>query len=88
MEDLEIIHISNMNYPQINFNIGHINKQKGVPVMTAEEKRIYKSQIVKMCIQTYFNMYGVMPGTSELVEWLGDDYANIVTLYMNEQKAA
>ncbi len=56
--------------------------------MTAEEKRIYKSQIVKMCIQTYFNMYGVMPGTSELVEWLGDDYANIVTLYMNEQKAA
>ena len=35
----------------------------------------YKEQIKKLCIQTYFNLYGVMPTPSELAEMLGDEDA-------------
>ena len=28
-------------------------------------------QVVRMCIQTFFNLYGAMPGKQELLEWLG-----------------
>ena len=33
----------------------------------------YKEQIRNLCIQTYFNLYGVMPTPSELNEMLGDE---------------
>lgn len=33
----------------------------------------YKEQIRNLCIQTYFNLYGVMPTPSELAEMLGDE---------------
>lgn len=35
------------------------------------ENNTYAEQIRKLCIQTYFNLYGVMPSLSELAEMLG-----------------
>lgn len=31
-------------------------------------------QVVQMCIQTFFNLYGAMPSKQELLEWLGASY--------------
>ena len=47
--------------------------------MTAKEKNNYKLQTLKMCIQTFFNLNGVMPGTSDMIDWLGKDYTRVVT---------
>ena len=55
------------------------SKLKGVTDMTS-----YELQILKTCIQTYFNLYGVMPGTPELVEMLGNEYEKIIPLYLRE----
>ena len=44
----------------------------------------YELQILKTCIQTYLNLYGVMPGTPELIEMLGSEYENIIPLYLRE----
>ena len=56
-----------------------ISKSKGVTDMTN-----YELQILKTCIQTYLNLYGVMPGTPELVEMLGSEYESIIPLYLRE----
>ena len=56
--------------------------------MTKKELNLYETQTVRMCLQTFFNMYGVMPGAQDMIDWLGEDYAKVVPLYVNEQKAA
>ena len=33
----------------------------------------YKDQITNLCIQTYYNLYGVMPDAQELAEMIGED---------------
>ena len=38
-------------------------------------------QKIRMCVQTYFNLYGMMPGSRELLEWLGESYRVAVTRY-------
>ena len=40
----------------------------------------YENQILNSCIQPYFNLYGVMPGSQELAEMLGDCYDKLVIL--------
>ena len=35
--------------------------------------KIYKEQITNLCIQTYYNLYGVMPDAQELAEMPGSD---------------
>jgi hypothetical protein len=35
----------------------------------------YKDQITNLCIQTYYNLYGVMPDAQELAEMIGEDVA-------------
>ncbi len=44
----------------------------------------YETQILNTCIQTYYNLNGVMPGTLELIEMLGDDYERIVSINGNQ----
>ena len=39
-----------------------------------ELSRNDQMQIVRMCIQTFFNLYGAMPSKQELLEWLGASY--------------
>lgn len=41
--------------------------------MTEREMRIYEMQAARTCIQTYYNLYGVMPGAQELAEMIGED---------------
>ena len=41
--------------------------------INTHEMSAYKEQITNLCIQTYFNLYGVMPGAQELAEMLGCD---------------
>lgn len=43
----------------------------------------YELQTLRMCIQTYFNLYGVMPGTREMIEWLGESHTKTVLMYMS-----
>ena len=33
----------------------------------------YREQIMNLCIQTYHNLYGVMPDAQELAEMIGED---------------
>lgn len=56
--------------------------------MTTTERNVYEIQTVKMCIQTYFNLFGVMPGVQDMIDWLGESYAKVVPLYLNTQAAA
>jgi hypothetical protein len=35
----------------------------------------YKDQITNLCIQTYYNLYGVMPDAQELAEMIGEAVA-------------
>ena len=35
----------------------------------------YKDQITNLCIQTYYNLCGVMPDAQELAEMIGEDVA-------------
>jgi hypothetical protein len=37
----------------------------------------YKDQITNLCIQTYYNLYGVMPDAQELAEMIGEDVATL-----------
>ena len=34
-----------------------------------------REQITNLCIQTYYNLYGVMPDAQELAEMIGEDVA-------------
>ena len=36
-----------------------------------------KDQITNLCIQTYYNLYGVMPDAQELAEMIGEDVATL-----------
>ena len=36
--------------------------------------KIDQMQDIRMCIQTYFNLYGVVPDMQVLREWLGTSY--------------
>ena len=56
--------------------------------MTAKEMRNYKMQTVKMCIQTFFNMNGVMPGIQDMIDWLGETFANVIPLCLTDPTAA
>ena len=35
----------------------------------------YREQIMNLCIQTYYNRYGVMPDAQELAEMIGEAVA-------------
>lgn len=35
-------------------------------------------QEIKMCIQTYFNIYGTIPTRQVLIEWLGTSYGDVL----------
>lgn len=39
-----------------------------------EKNQKDQMQVIRMCIQTFFNLNGVMPSKQELLEWLGASY--------------
>ena len=39
-----------------------------------EKNKNDKMQVIRMCIQTFFNLYGAMPSKKEMLEWLGATY--------------
>lgn len=41
-------------------------------------------QQIRMCIQTYFNLYGVVPDAQEMREWLGASYDETIMECMEE----
>ena len=45
-------------------------------------------QQIRMCFQTYFNLYGVAPGEHEMLEWLGTSYQEKIPEYLNQVIAA
>ena len=47
--------------------------------------RIDQIQKIRMCIQTYFNLYGVVPDVKVLREWLGTSCDDRVLGYLNQK---
>ena len=41
-------------------------------------------QKTRMCIATYFNLYGIIPGVWEMVEWTGESFETILKIYAAE----
>ena len=56
--------------------------------MTEKERTNYETQTIKTCIQTYFNLYGVMPGTKDMIDWLGETYIKYIASCIPEHAAA
>ena len=40
----------------------------------------------RMCMQTYINLYGTVPGIPEMVDWTGLTYEEVLPVYMAELK--
>lgn len=52
------------------------------------EKRNEKAQEIRMCVQTYFNLYGTVPSEQIMVEWLGTSYEDTIPKYLDQMKIA
>ena len=46
-----------------------------------------KIQKIKMCIQTYFNLHGVMPSLQEMTDWLGASFQDLLPNYIQYRYA-
>ena len=47
-----------------------------------------KEQKIRMCIQTYFNLYGTAPSAQELLEWLGASYEHMIPEFFDQKIVA
>ena len=56
-------------------------KRKGCAHMEKEQK-------IRMCIQTYFNLYGTAPSAQELLEWLGASYEDMIPEFFDQKIVA
>ena len=45
-------------------------------------------QQVRMCIQTYFNLYGSAPSRQEMLEWLGASYEDMIPEFPDQKFVA
>ena len=45
-------------------------------------------QEIRMCFQTYFNLYGDVPSEKVLVEWLGTSFEDRIPEYLDKMNAA
>ena len=52
------------------------------------EMKTEQMQKIRMCIQTYFNLYGVVPDAHVMREWLGTSYEEKIPEYLNQMFAA
>ena len=48
------------------------------------EKKNDQMQEIRMCIQTYINLYGVIPSEQVMVEWLGTSYEDTIPKYLDK----
>jgi len=48
------------------------------------KKQSDQIQDIRMCIQTYFNLYGAFPTRQVLVEWLGISYEKEIPYLLSE----
>ena len=69
------------------FGEDKINKKirRGCAYMKKQSDRV---QDIRMCIQTYFNLYGAVPTRQILVEWLGTSYEEMIPGVLNKADAA
>ena len=52
------------------------------------EKKNDQMQEIRMCFQTYFNLYGDIPSEKVLVEWLGTSFEDRIPEYLDKMNAA
>ena len=52
------------------------------------EKNNDQMQEIRMCIQTYFNLYGVLPSEQVMLEWLGASCKAGIPECLNQINAA
>ena len=63
-----------------------IKKRKGCAHMERIKNDLM--QQVRMCVQTYFNLYGSAPSEQVMREWLGTSYGEKIPEYLNQMFAA
>ena len=56
-------------------------KRKGMCSMEKEQK-------IRMCIQTYVNLYGTAPSAQEMLEWLGASYEDMIPEFFDQKIVA
>ena len=39
-------------------------------------------QEIKLCVKTFFNLYGTMPSTQVMLDWLDSSYEKLIPEYM------
>ena len=47
-----------------------------------------KEQKIRMCIQTYVNLYGTAPSAQEMLEWLGASYEDMIPEFFDQKIVA
>ena len=52
------------------------------------EMKTEQLQEIRMCIQTYFNLYGAVPDAQVMREWLGTSYEDRISEYLNQKRIA
>ena len=43
---------------------------------------------VRMCIQTYINLYGIAPSMQEMLDWLGASFEDVIPEYLSQEFVA
>ena len=65
---------------------GKSRKRKGCAHMERVKNDLM--QQIRMCFQTYFNLYGSAPSEQVMREWLGISYGEKIPEYLNQMFAA
>ena len=47
-----------------------------------------KEQKIRMCIQTYINLYGIAPSMQEMMEWLGASCKDKIPEFFGQKNVA
>ncbi len=58
---------------------------RGCALMKARNDQM---QDIRLCIQTYFNLYGSVPTEKALLEWLGASYEAVIPAFLQQKKTA
>ena len=48
----------------------------------------YAAQKIRICIATYFNLYGTRPSIQEMIDWTGEEYQTVLQVMDNVDNTA
>ena len=80
-------------YPWIfHLTAVHINREKKIHssefIIKGDKIMSEKIQIIRMCIQTYINLYGKKPTVKELSQQLNSSYLQLIQMTLSDYAVA